>query len=89
MGLDNARLVAAHRVMQHTADRAGLLLSGDLQASIRAAFLTHTRLSRELPVAEGQGLAACLSRTQGEDALLLPDLAVRVAALVSFYLSDD
>lgn len=89
VGLDNIRLVAAHRVMQLTADRAGLLLSRDLGASIRAMFLTHTRLANELGVAESQGLPACLSRRTADDRLVLPDLAVRVAALVSFWLSDD
>jgi hypothetical protein len=89
VGLDNARLVVAHRVMQLTADRGGLVLSGDLRASLRAMFLTHTRLARELSVAESQGLAACLGRKDPDGRLVLPDLAVRVAALVAFWLSDD
>ena len=89
VGLDNARLVVAHRVMQLTADRGGLVLSGDLRASLRAMFLTHTRLARELAVAEAQGLAPCLGRKGPDGRLVLPDLAVRVAALVAFWLSDD
>ncbi len=89
LGLDNVRLLAAHRVMQLTADRAGLVLSRDLRASIRALFLTHTRLAYELSVAEQMGLPACLDRRTDEDRLLLPDVAVRIAALVSFWLSDE
>ena len=89
LGLDNVRLLAAHRVMQLTADRAGLVLSRDLRASIRALFLTHTRLAYELSVAEQMGLPACLDRRTDDDRLLLPDVAVRVAALVSFWLSDE
>ncbi len=89
VGLDNRLLVASHRVMQHTADRAGLLMAGHIDASLRAIFLTHSRLARELVVANDQGLDACLGRKDAEGRLLLPDLAVRMAALIAFWLSDD
>ena len=40
-------------------------------------------------MAEQMGLPACLDRRTDDDRLLLPDVAVRVAALVSFWLSDE
>lgn len=89
VSLDGARVLAAHRVMQLTADRAALVLSGDLPATVRAMFLVHSRLLPELAVAERAGLHGCLAR-RGEDGLpVLPDLTVRIAALVAFYLSED
>jgi len=86
---DDRRLLAAHRVMQITADRAGLVLCGDLGAAIRAMFLLQTRLRAELDVAERVGLADALRRKSADGRPLLPGLSVRVAALAAFWLSDD
>jgi hypothetical protein len=86
---DDRRLVAAHRVMQITADRAGLVLCGDLGAAIRAMFLVQGHLRPELPVAERLGLVGALGRTDASGRPLLPDLAVRISALAAFWLSDD
>lgn len=86
---DDARLIAAHRVMQITADRAGLLLCGDLGAAVRAMFLLQTRLLPELTVAERIGLDDALRRRDGNGHPVLPDLTVRIAALTAFWLSDD
>jgi hypothetical protein len=86
---DDRRLVAAHRVMQITADRAGLVLCGDLGAAVRSMFLTQSRLRPELAVAERQGLSEALGRTDALGAPLLGDLAVRIAALAAFWISDD
>jgi len=82
-------LVAAHRVMQLTADRAGLLLCGDLVAGLRAMYLLQPAYSAELAVAERLGLAASIGRRDGAGDLLYPELAVRAASLIAFYLSDD
>lgn len=90
VGLDANRVLAAHRAMQLTADRAALLLSGDdLAATLRTPFLLHSRLLPELAIAERIGLHAALARRGPDGRLLLPDLAVRTAALVAFLLSDD
>lgn len=86
---DDRRLLAAHRVMQITADRAGLVLCGDLGAAIRAMFVLQTRLRAELDVAERVGLAEALRRKSVDGRPLLPGLSVRVAALAAFWLSDD
>ena len=89
ISLDDRRLIAAHRVMQITADRAGLVLCGDLGAAIRSMFVVQSHLRPELSVAERLGLADALGRTNAEGHPLLGDLAVRVAALAAFWLSDD
>jgi hypothetical protein len=86
---DDRRLIAAHRVMQITADRAGLVLCGDLGAAVRSMFLTQSRLRPGLAVAERQGLSEALGRTDALGAPLLGDLAVRIAALAAFWISDD
>jgi hypothetical protein len=52
-------------------------------------FLLHSRLQPELLVAERAGLHGCLARKGSDGNLVLPDLTVRVAALITFYLSKD
>jgi hypothetical protein len=89
LNIEQARLVVAHRLMQLTADRVGLLLSGDLGAAIRAMFLTGTRLQPELRVACAQGLQTTLSRKDADGAPILPYLTIRCAALIAFWLSDE
>jgi hypothetical protein len=85
----NDRLIAAHRVMQLTADRAGLLLAADLGAALRAIFRSsHTYLA-ELAVAERHGIAKALGQRDDEGEIVFQDLAVRASSLISFYLSDD
>lgn len=82
-------LLAAHRAMQLTADRAGLLLCGDLRSAIRAMFLSRAAYRAELPVAEHYGLATTLARSDHRGEILFQELAIRVAALVAFSLSPE
>ncbi len=89
LGVDQRQLVVAHRVMQLSADRAGLLLCGDIRAAVRAVFITGPDSLVELPMAEQHGLERALSRRGPEGEILHQDLAIRVGALLSFYLSDD
>ncbi|NVB42974.1 hypothetical protein G6O69_34450 [Pseudenhygromyxa sp. WMMC2535] len=90
---DNSQLIAAHRVMQLSAERAGLVACGDPRAAIRAMFTVHPAHLSQWPLVESHGLRAALTRpTRSDDErerLRLEDLAVRVAALLSFYLSPD
>lgn len=81
--------IGACRVMQLTADRAGLLLCGDIRGAIRAMFLAEKDNRPELDTAVRHGLLPTLSRRDANGNLILQGLAVRIAALVSFYLSDD
>jgi hypothetical protein len=85
----NDKLIAAHRVMQLSADRAGLLLAGDLGAAIRAIFRSSHEYLAELPVAERHGLAKALGQRDDEGDIRYQDLAVRVSSLISFFLSDE
>lgn len=85
-------LLVAHRLVQLTADRVGLLLCGDPRAAVRALFLSRPDTLAELPVAERAGLVAVLGRRRPAaegGGMRWPDLAVRVASLVAFWLSED
>ncbi len=86
---DERDVISAFRVMQLTADRAALVLCGDLKAAVRAIFKASRHLNAELPVAERIGLVEFLSRVDDDGELMFQDLAIRVAALFSFYLSED
>ncbi|MCA9642834.1 MAG: hypothetical protein KC492_19190 [Myxococcales bacterium] len=85
----NEALIAAHRVMQLTADRAGLVLAGDLRAALRAMFLVRPDFRAELNSVEQHGLADVLGRRTEDGSMAYQDLAVRIAALITFYLSED
>jgi hypothetical protein len=85
----NEELVAAHRVMQLTADRAGLLLAGDLRSAVRGLLLLRRDHRQLLLEAERDGLDAVLARRDPGGTIEHQDLAIRVAALIAFYLSDD
>ncbi len=89
IGKEQSELVAIHRVMQLTADRAGLLIAGDLVSAVRALFLIQRSTRDELALAQRHGLLASLSRRDDDGQLLHQDLAVRTAALVSFWLDDE
>ncbi len=78
-------LLATHRLMQLTADRVGLALAGDLGA-VRAVLAL--RGEKDVAGAEEMGLEAWATRRH-EGVLVDADLAVRLTAMLSFYLSDD
>ncbi len=82
-------LIAAHRAMQLTADRAGLLFCDDIGAAIRSVFLEDPETRAELPLAEKHGLARVLGRRDESGEILYQGLAIRVCAMVSFYLSEE
>ena len=84
----NENLVAAHRLMQMSADRAGLVLSGDLRASLRALLLVRPDTRALLGAMVERDLVTVL--LEGEaDGALRADLMVRIAALLDFYGSED
>jgi hypothetical protein len=88
---DNTQVIAAQRVMQLSADRAGLLVCGDPRAAIRAMFAVHPGYLSSWPLVGSHGLRTALTRElrDADEHERLEDLAVRVAALLSFYLSDE
>ena len=89
LSVENSQLLAAHRAMQLTADRAGLLLSQDILATLRSMFLGHSSLEPELAIAARSGLISCLSRKDQDGKPMFPDLAIRSATLIAFWLSPD
>lgn len=85
---EGSELVAAHRVMQFTADRAGLLLATSPTAAIRAMFAGHPASLAKWALVRRRPLAEVLLR--GEDASARDQLlAVRVAAMLAFFVSSD
>jgi len=85
----NDKLVVAHRVMQLTADRAGLVFCGDLIAAVRSMFLTSLAYQPELYIAQKNDLVTCLKRCDEKGNYILQDLAIRTGSLICFFLSDD
>ena len=86
----NENLLAAHRLMQMSADRAGLVLCGDLRASLRALLLVRpdTRAVLDAMV-ERDVVSVLLDAASERDPAMRADLTVRVCALFEFYLSED
>jgi hypothetical protein len=82
-------LVATARVMQLTADRAGLVACRDLSAAIRAMLLVRPDHRAELTIGEQDGALVLLRERDERGHFAHQDLAVRVAALLSFHLSDE
>ena len=85
----NDKLIVAHRVMQLTADRAGIVFCGDLIAAVRSTFLTSLAYQPELYIAQNNDLVTCLKRCDEKGNYILQDLAIRIGSLISFFLSDD
>ena len=85
----NEKLVVAHRVMQLTADRAGIVFCGDISAAVRSVLLTSRTYRPELYLAQKNDLVTCLKRCDEKGNYLLQDLAIRIGSLISFFLSDD
>ena len=84
----NEDLVAAHRLMQMSADRAGLVLSGDLRSSLRGMLLVRPDTRALLDALVERDLVTALLDSPIEPALQR-DLLLRVAALLHFFESDD
>jgi hypothetical protein len=82
-------LLVACRVMQLSADRAGLLLAGDLKASVRGMLLTTPAGREVLGRASRHGLRWALHRQDADGEPVPTQLALRVAALLAFWLSDE
>jgi hypothetical protein len=85
----NDKLVVAHRVMQLTADRAGIVFCGDIMAAVRSMFLTSRAYQPELYLAQKNDLVTCLKRCDEKGNYILQDLAIRIGSLISFFLSND
>jgi hypothetical protein len=84
----NENLVAAHRLMQMSADRAGLVISGDLCSSLRGLLLVRPDTRALLDSMVERDLVSVLLESEIEPALR-SDLLVRVAALLYFFVGED
>jgi hypothetical protein len=82
-------LLAASRIMQLTAHRCALVFTKDLKAGIRSMFLISRRYYTELPVIEKYGLRDYLLKQDEKGNFRHQELAIRLADLFSFYLSED
>jgi hypothetical protein len=88
LGQRNEELIAAHRLVQLTADRGGLVVAGDLAGSLRAVLLTRADYREVLDATRETGLMSALSARRTASPAFA-DLLVRVRALIAFYLSPD
>jgi hypothetical protein len=88
LGQHNEELILAHRLVQLSADRAGLLAAEQLAPSLRAVLLTRTEYGSLLDTAFEHGLFHALALRQGEGPAFV-NLSVRVRALIAFYLAPD
>jgi hypothetical protein len=84
----NENLVAAHRLMQMGADRAGLVLAGDLRSSLRGMLLVRPDTRAVLEAMVDGDLVSVLLESEIEPALRA-DLIVRIAALLHFFVGDE
>jgi hypothetical protein len=85
----NMEFLATSRIMQLTAHRCALVLSKDLKSAIRAMFLVSKNYYTELPVVEKYGLKEYLLKQNDNGTFRHQELAIRLADLFSFYLSDE
>ena len=86
----NENLLAAHRLMQMSADRAGLVLCGDLRASLRGLLLVRPDTRAVLDAMIERDIVSVLLDDSAErDPAMRADLTVRVAALFEFYVSEE
>lgn len=81
--------IAISRMMQLTADRAAICITGDIVPAVRSIFLRSKDLKENLKIAQKYGLNAFLLQKDEQGNYMHNNLAIRLASLFSFYLSDD
>lgn len=81
------QLIAAHRLMQLGADRAGLLICGHPAPAVKAMLALDGGDALEAYQKDGLYAMATMRSTEGQ--LVHAELALRICALLSFWLSED
>lgn len=81
------QLIAAHRLMQLGADRAGLLICAHPAPAIKAMLALDGGDALEAYQKDGLYAMATMRSTEGR--LVHAELALRICALLSFWLSED
>jgi hypothetical protein len=89
LGTSNEKLIEAHRYLQLGADRAGLAACGSLTAAVSALFATRARYADGVTAMPGASVLDLLRTRTTEGDAAFADLALRLAGLVAFYLSDE
>jgi hypothetical protein len=84
----NEELILAHRLVQLSADRAGLAIAQDLGGALRAMLLTRTDYRDLVDAAAKSGLSQALKARESHS-LAVQDLMLRVRAIIAFYLSPE
>jgi len=82
-------LLLQSRLMQINADRFGLIVSGDIASCFSAILKTQDEYSQIKELIEDIGLLAFLGAHDSNKKMKNKDLTLRLAALSSFYLSED
>lgn len=82
-------LLAASRLMQYTADRAGLLVCGNLASAVRAVLLTEKFENNPLDEIKNTSLKEFLLKQNNDGTFKYQKTALRIANLYSFWFSED
>ncbi len=82
-------LLAASRIMQYTADRAGVLFAGDIYSAVKSLFVSNKNYVSLWKEIEETNLHQFLLQTGDDGNYKHQDIALRLAAMLSFYMSDD
>jgi hypothetical protein len=85
----NEELLVAHRLMQLSADRAGLVIAGSLQGAVRAILLTRADYASLREPDPQLALLTALEQEVSAGSSAFIDLSVRIGALCAFYVSED
>lgn len=86
---DRQKLIAASRLMQYTADRSGMLFSGEIKIAVKTIFDSNPNYSGLESKIENEGLRKILLQRNSDNTFKHQDLALRISNLFSFFLSDD
>ncbi len=87
--LSEYKLLGASRLLQYTADRSGLIFAGNMAASLSAILKTSEAYHQAFLEMSQYPISAVLDKTDNEQKFKYQQLAQRLAALASYYLSDD
>ena len=82
-------LLAASRLMQYTADRSDMAVSGNLRSAVRAIFLTGKYNFELFDEAKNTSLKKLILKENNDGSFKNQEPALRLANLFSFYISDD
>ncbi|MCF6365769.1 MAG: hypothetical protein L3J35_06150 [Bacteroidales bacterium] len=83
------KLLAASRLMQFTADKAGLAICGSIKSAVRTIFLTGKYNFGFFEEAEKSSLYEFLLKVNRNGSYKNQNIALRIAHLFSFYVSDE